>query len=246
MENLIAQRLILSDFKESGFVLSESYIENSIQARIRKEYYGDRARFTKTLQAQGMTLETFRQHERDQIIIEAMRQERASTNKVIISPSKIETYYHERQDEFKVADQARLRMIPLAQAPGAPAGTARRMAEEILREIDEGAPFKEMASLYAPESQRANGGDRGWVERSFLKPELADVAFSLKAGEHSKVIELAEACYLIEVEEVRPAHVRTLEEVHGEIERTLRSAEQKRLEKKWVDRLRAKAFVRYF
>jgi parvulin-like peptidyl-prolyl isomerase len=246
IEELIAEQLILEDFKNSGFMLPDSFIEDAVQDRIRRDYYGDRARFTKTLQARGMTVEMYRKREREHIIVMEMRLERASTKKVLISPAKISTYYNEHQNDFKVSDQVHLRMISVPQPPNAEPGRAKRMAEEILRSIDEGVPFAEMASVYATENQRVEAGDRGWVDRSFLKPELANAAFSLKAGQHSKVIELDEACYLLQVEEVRKAHVRTIEEVRGEIEKTLRAAEQKRLEKKWVDRLRAKAFVRYF
>jgi hypothetical protein len=48
------------------------------------------------------------------------------------------------------------------------------------------------------------------------------------------------------VDDVRPAHIRSLEEVRVEVEKTLRIAEQKRLQRKWVDRLKAKSFVRYY
>jgi hypothetical protein len=52
--------------------------------------------------------------------------------------------------------------------------------------------------------------------------------------------------YLMLVEDKRPAHVRPLEEVRDEIEKELIVQERARLQKKWVERLRAKAFVRYF
>jgi peptidyl-prolyl cis-trans isomerase SurA len=79
-----------------------------------------------------------------------------------------------------------------------------------------------------------------------LKKELVDAAFSLKAGERSGVIEFPEACFLLQVDEVRTAHVRPLSEVRDEIEKTLKAQEAVRLEKKWIDRLKNKSFVRYF
>ena len=48
------------------------------------------------------------------------------------------------------------------------------------------------------------------------------------------------------VEDKRAAHVRPLEEVRDEIEKELTVQERARLQKAWVDRLREKAFVRYF
>ena len=95
-------------------------------------------------------------------------------------------------------------------------------------------------------SQREQGGDWGWVERSVLRKELADVAFSLKPGQMSDIIETPQACYLMLVEQKRPAHVRPLSEVRDDIEATLRTQEQSRLEKQWIGGLKKKTFIRYF
>ncbi|MBI3192416.1 MAG: peptidyl-prolyl cis-trans isomerase, partial [Pedosphaera parvula] len=73
-----------------------------------------------------------------------------------------------------------------------------------------------------------------------------DVAFKLPKGSHSAVIDTPESIYLMLVEDIRPAHVRPLSEVREEIEKTLIGQEQTRLRKKWADKLKAKAFVRYY
>jgi hypothetical protein len=45
---------------------------------------------------------------------------------------------------------------------------------------------------------------------------------------------------------VKSAQLRPLVEVRDEIEKTLLAQEQTRLQKKYVERLKSKAFVRYF
>ncbi len=246
IEKLVQDQLILNEFKTAGYGLPESFIEDAIRDRIRRDFYGDRARLTKTLQQEGITYEMFRKQEREKIIIDAMRDHNVSVKKITISPSKIENYYGEHKDEFKMEDQVKLRMIVINQTPLMEPGAAKRMAEEILAKIEQGVSFAEMAGIYSSGAQRAEGGDRGWVDRSYFKTELANAAFSLKPGQHSGVVELKEACYLMQVDDVRPAHVRSLPEVRAEIETTLKTQELKRLQKKWIDRLRAKAFVRYY
>ena len=49
----------------------------------------------------------------------------------------------------------------------------------------------------------------------------------------------------MKVEEFHPAHVKALNEVRAEIEKTLEAEERRRLRKEWIDRLRAKSFVSY-
>ena len=51
--------------------------------------------------------------------------------------------------------------------------------------------------------------------------------------------------YLMLVEDKRAARTKTLPEVKDEIEKNFMSEERKRLHKQWIDRLKAKAFVRY-
>jgi hypothetical protein len=62
----------------------------------------------------------------------------------------------------------------------------------------------------------------------------------------SNVVDLPESCWLLLAEEKRVAHVRPLSEVRDEIERTLRMNEARRLDRKWIKRLREKAFVLFF
>ena len=68
----------------------------------------------------------------------------------------------------------------------------------------------------------------------------------MKPGDLSEVLEVAEGCYLMKVEEFRPAHTKPLSEVRGEIEKKLEAEQRQRLRKQWMDRLKAKAFIRLF
>ncbi len=244
IEQLVEHQLILRDFKSAGYAFPESIIEEYVKDRIR-EQFGDRLKMTQTLHAQGMTYETFRRQMRENLIVRALTDKNISAE-ILISPFKIEQYYGANQEQFKVTDQIKLRMIVLNQTSTSAPGHARKLADEIQRKLDEGASFKEMAVVYSEGSQRAQEGDWGWVERTVLRKELADVAFAIKAGSRSGVIETPEACYLMLVEETKPAHLKTLSEVREEIEKKLLGQERARLHKKYIDRLKFKSFVRYF
>jgi len=240
LEELVQRKLILHEFKTAGYILPESVIEDNINDRIR-EQFGDRVKLTKSLQAQGITYETYRQQIRELFIVDAMRRKNINAG-IIISPYKIEHYYEIHQDEFKMEDQVKLRMIFLDKSKHE---AGDKLAKEINTKLDEGISFAEMATVYSDESQASHGGDRGWVERKKLRPELDAVAFSLKAGQRSGVIEQPEGYYLILVEEIHAAHIKPLDDVRGDIERNLTVMENARLRDKWISRLRAKSFVRY-
>jgi parvulin-like peptidyl-prolyl isomerase len=377
LNNLIERALIVQEFNTKGYKIPDSMVEQQITDIIANEYGGNRAAFIKTLEAENLTLSQFRDQERERVIIQAMRNHKIQ-QAVIVSPYKIEKYYQEHLDDFKVGDQIKLRMIfikhgepapesvsstvtnggtegtvstvtveqatsvvtnvpkleaannaagtspsetnaltlakepatattpalglsvPAAAATNAAEATAgssteavaeatttamtnvagiattnpvtatsagqtnnavattvaapvspavdlqRRLAEEILAKLDEGDSFESMARVYSEGKEAKDGGDWGWVGRDILRKELNEVAFSLKAGQHSRLIDTSEGYYILEVEDVKPAHTTPLAEVRDSIEKTLLEEQHVKMQEDWVKDLRAKAYIRLF
>ena len=201
--------------------------------------------FIKTLQEEGITYERARQDYRDTFIVEQMRIKNVSSA-IIISPHKIETYYLDHKDDFKEEDRVKLRMIVLTNAPETDTTQTKRLAEEILGKLKGGASFADMATIYSQGSQARQGGEWDWVEKSVLRKELADVAFTLKPGQMSGVIETPGAYYIMLVEDRQDARVRPLADVRDQIEKLLLAKERTRLQQAWIEKLRKKTFVREF
>ena len=111
LEKLMQNQLILHNFKTAGYSLPESVIDDLVQDRIRTEF-GDRASMTKYLEARGLTYEKFRRQVRERFIIQQLRLKNIA-QEIVISPYKVETYYTNHREEFKVEDQVKLRMIVL-------------------------------------------------------------------------------------------------------------------------------------
>jgi len=243
LETLVERQLILHSFTVEGYQLPDTVVDQLVQDRIR-ERFGDRVTFIKTLQAQGMTVEQFRKQVRDQYIVQALRQKNVSSE-IMVSPYRVETYYLAHTNDFRIEDQIKLRMIVLNKTSSEDTNTMHR-ANEILAEIKQGATFSQMAKVYSDGSQKSQGGDWGWVERSVLRKDLAEVAFTLKPGQMSDALDTPASVYLMLVEQTRPAHIKPLDDVRDEIEKTLRTQQQAKLEKDWIDGLKRKTFVRYF
>lgn len=243
LETLIDRELIIHEFETQGYAIPESVIDEQVQDRIRQQF-GDRLTFTKTLQARDITTETFRKGIRQQVIVDALTA-RNVNSVVLVSPFEIERYYQENLEKYQQEERTKLRMIFLRPLAGSNEASAK-LLNEIRNKILDGASFAEMASVYHDGSQRASGGDWGWVERSVLREDLANIAFSLKAGEMSSVLEREEGCYLMLAEEQRKAEPRPLIDVRADIEKVLLAEERDRLQRQWVETLRKKSFVRYY
>ena len=241
-ETLVVREMIISDYENvtNKFRFPESIIDEQIEKQIKAKF-NDRITMAKRLKAAGKTFEDFRREQREDIIIAVMRQRNIS-QQIFISPQKIEQYYKTHETNYTLGDRVKLRMIILRKH-SSDQGETRQLADEIIRKLDEGVPFEEM-SLYSAGSHP--GGDWGWAERNQLRRELTEVAFRLKPGEHSSVIDLPDQCFIMKVEEVKLAGLKPLSEVREEIEKELLIEERRRLEKQWIDRLRQRSFIRYF
>ena len=249
VELLVERLLILEEFKAGeiagNYKFPESYIDDEMKRRIR-DRFGDSVTMIKSLEHEGMTKEAFRKRLRDDFIVRAMEMKNAGWEKITVSPHKIETYYAQNPDKFKVEDEIKLRIISLKNRPDRDAEATKKKAEEILANIKGGASFAEMASLHSDDSQRSEGGLWPPVYRDTLREDLGKVAFQLKPGETSDIVEREDGCYLMKVEEFHPAHVKALNEVRAEIEKALETEEQRRLREQWIERLKTKSFVSYF
>jgi parvulin-like peptidyl-prolyl isomerase len=243
LEQLIERQLILHEFASKYTKLPDSIIDGVVQDRIR-DRFGDRETLMRTLQAQGMTFEQFRNDVRDQYIESALRSQKIS-HEIVISPYKVETYYLAHQNDYKVDPAIKLRMIMLNKTSSDDTNTVA-LAREIRAKIKDEPTFSEMSSVYSQTSQQHPNGDWGWVERSVLRPELAQASATLKPGQISDVVETPDACYIMLVQDLHAAQVQPLTDVRAAVEKTLRIQEQARLQKEWIDGLKKKTFIRYF
>jgi len=239
---LVENQLILHDFRDS-FKLPESIFDEDVKDEIHRRF-NDRVQLIKRLENEGRTYEDFRKDFRDQLIINEMVHKFVPDP--VISPVKIEDYYVANHNDFKVEDQINMRMIVLNKTGADSVEPVRRRANEVLALLKGGAAFPELARVYSEGSLRAQGGLTGWEDLSVVDKTLGAELVKIKPGENTGVIETADACYILKLEDRRPAHIKPLGEVRDEIERTLKLRERTRLRKKWIDRLRAKTYVSSF
>jgi peptidyl-prolyl cis-trans isomerase SurA len=239
--NMIERQLVLTYFKTLTNKVNESILNQIVMDEIHAQNT-DRVQLTKDLQRQGLTFEDYRQRVKDGLIYRELIHE--NVPEPIISPQKVENFYQSHHDDYKVADQVKLRMIVLKKTDDA--DEVRKRGEEIVSQLKAGASFAEMATVNSEGSQRKEGGETGWEDFAELNETLRNAVNKLKPGEYSGVVETPESFYLLMLEDRHPAHVKPLGEVRDEVERTLKTQEMERLRRKWIDRLRAKTYIGTF
>jgi peptidyl-prolyl cis-trans isomerase SurA len=243
INDLIDRSLILQEFKSKGFTIPEYLIDERIQEIMRESFGGDRQAFLRTLAAQGFTLERFREFQRDTVIVQEMRRQ-ATKGVTTISDTKVQEYYQQHREDYSSKEEIKLRMIVIR--GGAENTSKKKMIEEIREKIVGGAEFGDLARMYTEDSTQESYGDVGWIDRKHFNEELTKVAFSLKPGEMSQVIELGGSYYLLFCEAKKQASVKPLKEVRPEIEKALLQAERQKQQQDWLFKLRKKAYIKLY
>jgi len=236
---LIDNQLILQEFEKNKYTIPDYVVDQQVQERIKAQFGGDRQAFIRTLQAQGMTMDRFRKMVHDDIVVQAMRQ-KSVEDPTIISPVKIQEYYEKNIKDYTTPEKIHLRMIVIKKT----SDTAKQMAEELRQKAMGGADFDKLAQMYSEDpTTQENGGDWGWVDQTVLNESLTKIAFSLKTGEVSQVVELAGSYYLLYVQEKQDEVVKGLSQVHDDIENKLMEAQSQEAQQKWLAGLRKKAYI---
>ena len=243
VNDLIDRQLILQEFKKNKYNIPEYVVDDRVQTIIREQFGGNRAAFIRTLDAQGYTLDHYREIEQDKIIVQAMRQKELKSD-LVIPPRDVEDYYAKHHDEFSIPDQVKLRMIVLKKQ-GATDATQQAVAEEIRQKVASGADFANMAQLYSQDSTNP-GGDWGWIDRKTLNDQLTKIAFGLKAGQMSNVVDSGDNYYILYVEAKKNGGVKPFKDVRDDIEKKLLQDERQDLQEKWMAKLRKKAHIKTF
>jgi peptidyl-prolyl cis-trans isomerase SurA len=236
---LIDNQLILQEFDKNKYTIPDYVVDQRVQERIKAQFGGDRQAFIRTLQAQGMTMDRFRKMVHDDIVVQAMRQ-KSVTDPTIISPRKIEEYYENNRKDYSTPEKIHLRMIVIKKT----SDTAKQMAEELRQKALGGADFDKLAQMYSEDpTTQENGGDWGWIDQTVLNESLTKIAFSLKVGQVSQVVELAGSYYLLYVQEKQDEVVKPLTQAHDDIENKLMEAQRQEAQQKWIQGLRKKAYI---
>jgi parvulin-like peptidyl-prolyl isomerase len=248
LNDLLNRQLILQEFKKKEFNLPDYVVEEQVQEIIKDEFGGDRQAFVRTLQAQGFTLNKFRDKEKEKITVQVMRQNQLKDNNFTPSPEAVTAYYNANKQEFATPAQVKLRMIVLNSDPlvSDSSKTTKQMADDIREKATHGGDFATLAKTYSMDGTAENGGDWGWVDEKTLNQDLTKTAFALKKAEVSSVVQIGDSYYLLYCEDRKDPNTTALNDVRDNISKKLSQIERQKATQRWLDGLREKAYIKVY
>jgi peptidyl-prolyl cis-trans isomerase D len=141
--------------------------------------------------------------------------------------AELRAYYEQNRAAYGQPEERRASHILVTAGEGGSASDkagARKKAEELLAQLRKNpGDFAKLAREFSKDpGSAAKGGDLGFFGRNMMVKPFEDVAFKLKPGEISDVVETDFGFHIIRVDEVKPATYKPFEDVRADIEREFR------------------------
>jgi peptidyl-prolyl cis-trans isomerase D len=139
-----------------------------------------------------------------------------------VTPEQLHAYYDKNQARYGEVEKRHAHHILIALAAGADAkadAAALAQAQDVAAQLKAGKDFGELSKKYSADPGSATrGGDLGWADKATYVASFADALFSMQPGQISEPVKTQYGYHIIRLDEIRPAHVRSFEEAHAQLE----------------------------
>lgn len=140
--------------------------------------------------------------------------DREVVKKVAIDDTMKRNYYQAHRSDYITPEQVRAREIQVK---------TKEEADSVYdMVVNQKLGFDTLAKVRSVAPDKARGGDMGFFRKGVRAKEIDDAAFSMKTGDVSKPIKIADGYVILKVEDKRERKERTYDDVAGEIEGRLK------------------------
>jgi len=133
------------------------------------------------------------------------------------SEEELRKFYDDRANMYMVPEERHTRHILISVEEGASEeqiDAARSKADDLRKQIAEGAEFEKLAEQHSDDPGSADtGGDLGYFGKGSLDPAYEEAMYGLKQGEISEPVLSAFGFHIIKLEDIRSQEVKSFEDV---------------------------------
>lgn len=214
LESLVMNKLLLAKAESDSITVDRDQVERELTDRMN--YFVQSVGSEKKLEDYyGKTIEQLKadlkKQVKEQLVIKKMQ--RTITEKVKVTPAEVKKYFNTIPKDSLPYFSTEVevgQIIKAALATKQDKLEVRQKLEELKSKIQKGADFCELANTYSEDpGSTANCGELGFFPKGSLVPEYEGVAYKLRPGELSTIIETEYGFHLIQLIERRANEINT-------------------------------------
>jgi peptidyl-prolyl cis-trans isomerase C len=246
LESLINRELLYQESQRKGIEIDETAVDERLSTL--KKRFSSEAEFKSALSQMNLSEATVKSQIGREIAIEQLIDEQFA-DKVSVSAKETKTYYDDHPDFFKQPEQVRASHILIKVDPKANETRkteARKEIEKIQEKLRQGEDFAALAKEFSQGPTSVRGGDLNYFRRGQMAKPFEDVAFGLKPGEVSDIVETKFGYHLIKVTDKKPEGTIAYEDVKEKIGGFLNRQKTQEETRGYAQKLKEKADVKRF
>lgn len=232
INGLVETELMVQDAKNKGIEVSDDDIASFKQDLI-DQTYGSEENFQSYLDEYNISDDMVNRMIEEKLYYDQYLDK--IKEDITVDP---ETYYNENSDQFDVADQVKARHILVDDED---------TAKDIIKQLDDGADFAELAKEYSTDTATAqDGGELGYFTADQMITEFSDAAFALEPGQYTEEpVKTTYGYHIILCEDKKAAHHQTYDEVKDDLTEQLTNQQVQSKYYELMEQLRSDATIEY-
>jgi len=219
LENMVDEELLVQQaIRDTSIRLTEQEVQDQVEKTVQnvRKQFTTQTDFETQLRAAGFSSEdewrrwladSQRRTIQQQRLIEALRG-KGKLHSIPPSDADMQEFWAEMERPKHPPLISFKQIVVTARPDSADAARARALAESLKVVLRQGAQFEDVARGFSADSAtRAMGGELGWFRRGVMVKNFEEVAFRLKPGQISDVVETPFGYHIIQVERIQPAEI---------------------------------------
>ena len=243
LDQMITYKVLSIESKTRGIKVEDAEIDGKL-AEIRKQFPTEDA-FQQALKDRNTSVEKVRSDARvDLSVNKLMTAEMAN----VPGPSDAEAkdFYDKNPDKFKQPEQVRASHILIKvdkTADAAAKKKARAEIDAVMKKVKAGGDFAKLAQEHSQDGSASQGGDLNYFSKGAMVEPFNKVAFELKPGQVSDVVQTDFGYHIIKVADHRAERTIPFDEIQPRIKEFLEQEKKRAHETSFIEGLKKKTKI---
>ncbi|MCP4609395.1 MAG: hypothetical protein GY845_11845 [Planctomycetes bacterium] len=250
LDKMIVIQLLDEKVKESNIVITDEEVNTQIQQIASAQRPPlSLEKLQSIVESQGFAFDDWKNELRKQLGQQKLFKSQFPES-VNITEEDAKKHYDENPTQFETKEQVRASHIlitPKADVadPNQEKARAKAKAEDLLKQIKEGADFAALAKDNSDCPSAAQGGDLNFFDKGKMVPPFEKVAFAMETGKISDLVETRFGYHIIKVTDRKEAGTTSFEQAKAGLIQQLAQKKQAEMTQKYIDSLKAAANIVY-
>lgn len=251
LEQLVIEHLLMTEAKQRKIIVSDKEIEDETNKQLATQQLNIDD-FKELLKAYGTSYEEQQAQLRSKLTFTRLIDQELAGKEKLATVDDAKKFYDENLEKFKTPAQTRTSHILLSiestdanTNPVLVKTAALAKAQDLLKQLKEGADFAKLAQENSTCPSAKDGGDLRFTAKGSLSPEYENAAATLKLGQVSDVVETQFGYHIIKLTGVQDANTTSFDQAKTDIMENLDNMQKGQLVQEYIAKLLTNAKITY-